>query len=408
MNEQLSGAESGTAGRKSSKRASVLVLSFSTIIRDPRVLRQIDYLKGEYEVISCGYGPKPIGVIRHIEIPEKLVSWRKSYKKVAPLLALRAHHRLYFGSERVRFILDSVKPGSVDVVLANDALGMPVALALQPKYGVHADLHEYAPRQGEHDRRWRLLVGPLMDWACRRHVGQVASVSTVAQGIADEYARQYGIATPAVVPNAAEYAPTLSPQATHSPLRLIHTGAAGRGRKIEIMIDAVARANEIKPGTAVLDVVLVPGEKRYIEELRERAEAVPDNAVRMVEPVPFERIVPMLHSYDVGIFICPPSTFNLEHALPNKLFEFIQARLAVMIGPSPEMVRIVREHDLGVVTRDFTVESVAEAIAELSEGSVDRMKMASHAAAHQLGAAQSVTPWIDAVRRLVKLRSERA
>jgi hypothetical protein len=384
------------------KRPQVLVLSFSRIIRDPRVLRQIS-LYGEFaDVISCGYGPSPEGVARHIEVPEDLPAWRSNKVKTALYLGARLYGRLYFRAARIRLVQERVPPGTVDVVVANDAIAVPLAVSLRPRKGVHADLHEYAPKQMENDRMWRLLIGPLMDWACRKFVTEAHSVSTVAKGIAVEYASVYGIPEPSVVPNAAAYDHRFAPTPVGSPLRLVHTGAAGRGRKIEVMIDAVRRANEHCPGTATLDLVLVPGDQRYIDELAVLAEAVSDGSVRMRPPVPFEQIVPMLHEYDIGMFICPPSTFNLRHALPNKLFEFVQARLAILIGPSPEMEAIVMRHGLGVVSAGFDAESVAEALNNLNEPDVRRMKEASHAAARSLSAESLIGPWSSSVKALLE------
>lgn len=385
----------------------VLVLSFSQIRRDPRVLRQIYLFRQFAEVVSCGYGEAPAGVVEHVQIPDVLKAWRKSFKTTQMLLMMRLHDKLYFDSERIEFVRRAIPVGSVDVVVANDAIAAPLALALRPSCGVHADLHEYAPRQGEDKLKWRLLIRPQMHWATSKYVTRVDSATTVAKGIAEEYARVYKVQEPKVVPNASSFDDRYSPTEVQEPLRLVHTGAAGRGRKIEVMIDAVARANELRPGTATMDLVMVPGEQKYIDELTARAASVPDGAVRMVPPVPFEQIVPLLQNYDVGIFICPPSTFNLRHALPNKLFEFVQARLAVVIGPSPEMERVVRKYDLGVVSDGFDAESVARLLASLTPEDVAAMKQASHRAARELSAEAVVGPWEDAVRKLVGQRDGR-
>lgn len=385
-----------------SRRPRVLVLSFSPIVRDPRVLRQIRLLSEIADIVSCGYGEAPRGVVEHVQIPDDLKAWRKDFKSTATLLAMRFYERLYFDSERIKFVRRAIPTGSVDVIIANDVIAVPLALALRPARGVHADLHEYAPRQGEDRLQWKLLIGPFMHWAARRYVTRADSVTTVAKGIAEEYARVYGIPEPLVVPNASSYDGRYSPTEVQIPLRLIHTGAAGRGRKIEVMIDAVARANEIRPGTATLDLVMVPGEQKYIDELTARAAAVSNNAVRMKSAVPFDQIVPMLQNYDVGIFICPPSTFNLLHALPNKLFEFIQARLAVVIGPSPEMERIVRQYGVGAVSKDFSAESIAQLLMDLTPEAVADMKLASHRAARELSAEEVMGPWTDAVRKLLR------
>ncbi|WP_019483069.1 hypothetical protein [Arthrobacter sp. TB 23] len=385
-------------------RPRILVLSFSPIHRDPRVLRQIQFFSQFADVLSCGYGAAPEGVVEHIEIPIEFKPWRPDFKSAAALLAARFYERLYFDSDRVKHVLRNIPAGSMDVIVANDALAVPAAVALRPRKGIHADLHEYAPRQGEDKLQWRLLVAPFMDWACRKYVTKADSVSTVAKGIAEEYARVYGIAEPSVVPNAAWYQPTLAPTPVGAPLRLVHTGVAGRGRKIEVMLDAVARANELQPGTATLDLFLVAGEQSYIDELTVKADAVADGAVNVLPPVSFSQIVPLLHGYDIGIFLCPPSTFNLLHALPNKLFEFVQARLGILIGPSPEMVQVVEKHDLGWVANGFDAESSARLLIGLTPEQVAAKKRASDKAAESLSAENAASIWIAAVEKLISSR----
>lgn len=381
-------------------RPQVLVLSFSTIARDPRVLRQLRLFREFADVISCGYGPSPEGVVRHVEVPDNLPAWHANKLRVGLYLSARRYHRLYFGADKVQFVQRQFPKGSVDVIVANDVLAVPLAISLQPRRGVHADLHEYAPKQAEDDLKWRIMMAPFMDWACRNYVTLADSVSTVADGIADEYASVYGIPTPSVVPNASAYKDRVRPTDVQSPLRLVHTGAAGRVRKIEVMIDAVRRANELRPGTATLDLILVPGEQRYIDELARKAAEVPDGAVRLKPPVPIDEIVPMLQAYDVGFYLCPPSNFNMEHALPNKLFEFIQARLALLIGPSPEMRALVERHGVGIVAEGFDAESAAALLTTVTEAEVLRMKEASHATARSLSAEATSRAWPAAVRAI--------
>jgi hypothetical protein len=91
-----------------------------------------------------------------------------------------------------------------------------------------------------------------------------------------------------------------------------------------------------------------------------------------------------LNRYDIGVFLLPPTNFNYRYALPNKLFEFIQARLAVAIGPSPEMARLVRQYCCGVIADDFTPEALAASLNRLTGADIDRLKQASHAAAKEL------------------------
>ncbi len=83
-------------------------------------------------------------------------------------------------------------------------------------------------------------------------------------------------------------------------------------------------------------------------------------------PVPSAELIETLNDYDVGIHVLPPTNTNNELALPNKFFDYVQARLALVIGPTPSMVEILREHDLGIVTADFEPASLTAALDALT------------------------------------------
>jgi hypothetical protein len=94
-----------------------------------------------------------------------------------------------------------------------------------------------------------------------------------------------------------------------------------------------------------------------------------------------------LNAFDVGLVLFPPVTFNLRHALPNKFFEFVQARLAIATGPSEEMAAIVHRYGLGIISDDFAPESMAAALTALNRDAIEAFKQHAHEAAHALSAA---------------------
>jgi hypothetical protein len=100
-------------------------------------------------------------------------------------------------------------------------------------------------------------------------------------------------------------------------------------------------------------------------------------------------ITTMANDYDIGVYSLPAVNFNTRHALPNKLFEFIQARLAVAIGPSPEMAEIVTRYGCGVVAKDFEPESLADELNRLDDTAIAHFKAASNAAAAELSAERN-------------------
>ena len=84
----------------------------------------------------------------------------------------------------------------------------------------------------------------------------------------------------------------------------------------------------------------------------------------------------------------------------DEFFDFVQARLGIVVGPSPEMADLVRSHHLGVVLDDFTGEALAAALDDLDDADVAGFKAAAHAAARKLSAEEQVRGWVRAVDTL--------
>lgn len=371
-------------------RQSLLIISLSTLVADARVLRQIRLFVDRYAVTTVGYGPAPEGVVEHIQVPGEIISWHLDRR----LLILRRYQAAYDTAPVIRHLVALLEPGRWDVVLANDVDTVPLAVRLRPPGGVHADLHEYASRQNEESRRWRWFVAPYRRWLVRTWVSRADSVTTVGAILAGEYRREFGIEA-AVVPNAAPYADR-SATPVGDPLRLVHSGAARRNRSLGVMLDAVRLTQ--RPVT--LDLYLVPNDPVYLTELQQAAADLPQ--VVFHDPVTPDELVERLGSCDVGVFVLPPLTFNYLNTLPNKFFDFVQARLALVVGPSPEMAALVREHRLGVVTGDFTAQSLARALDDLTPEAVARYKAASHAVARDLSAQEQIRGWSEAVAALAE------
>lgn len=372
-------------------RPSLLILSFSPIAADARVLKQVRLFADRYDVTTCGHGPAPEGVVRHIRVPDEVHAWRWDGKP----LRLKAYRWAYWHNPGVAWARENLPRGTFDAILADDLETVGLALRLRPRRGVHADLHEYAPRQNDQYPRWDFWVRPFMEWMVRTYVRRAASVTTVGAHIAREYETQFGLGHVGVVPNAAPFAPGLEPTDVDEPLRLVHSGAARPERGLENHIDAVAGL----PGVT-LDLLLTQNTTDYFRSLQERAAATGN--VQVLDPVPYAQLIETLNSYDVGLYSLPPVNFNTTWAVPNKIYDFIQARLALVIGPSPEMAQVVSERGLGLIAEDFSAEALRRAVQALTPESVAAMKRASHEHARELSADEQMGPWVTAIEALLE------
>jgi hypothetical protein len=112
-------------------------------------------------------------------------------------------------------------------------------------------------------------------------------------------------------------------------------------------------------------------------------------------------VVTTIQPYDIGVFLLPPVNFNYENTLPNKLFDFIQARLGVAIGPTPEMASIVNQYSIGVVSEEFTPASLAKKLNALTAEQVAAFKTNAGVAAKELNAERNEAIFNELVKEVL-------
>ncbi|MFQ6172017.1 hypothetical protein ACK8HX_10450 [Oryzobacter sp. R7] len=377
----------------------ILAISLSPLTRDARVLRQVDALARHGEVTTVGYGPAPAAATRHLEVGAGLNSLPRTPLGVAGLAARRLH-AVELSAPGLRRGLELVETelggsGRFDLVVANDARSLPLAHRVARGAPVWADMHEWAAEEFSHVLTWRLLVGPLMEHVCREYLPASAAVTTVCEPLAERYTEHYGVACE-VVRNAGPWRDLTPSPADPARIRLVHSGAAIRGRNVEMLVEAT-----LAVPSCTLDLYLVPAADggRYLAELSRLAGG--SDRITIHDPVAPAELPATLNRYDVGAFCMPPINVNAEYALPNKFFDFVQARLAHAVGPAPEMARLVREHGLGVVSADFSTEAFVAALRTLDPQAVRAGKEASHRHARALSSEADLQVVDGIVTRLL-------
>lgn len=367
--------------------ARVLVISFSDLARDPRVDRQIGFLQPHHQILAAGLAPPrhPVDEFIDLSVPSRSLGGRALG---FVLLLTRRYDKHFWTHPNNVSALERLSQVRPDVIVANDIDTLPIALKLDAP--VVFDAHEHAPSQLAEQWGWRALWRPRMSWLCRQHIPRASVMLTVGQALAEAYERETG-ARPRVVTNAPHYE-NLEPTPVNEPIRVLHHGGAQPGRGLEEMVEAASLLDE----RFTTDFMLVESWPGYRDRLIRLAGGNP--RIRFPAAQPMHRLVQASNGYDVGIFLLPPVNLHRRYALPNKLFEYIQARLAVVIGPSPEMARVVRAYGCGIVTDDFEPETFATALNALDQTSVAAYKRASHAAARELSAEKNEEIVVGAVR----------
>ena len=351
----------------------LLIVSYTSSVKDPRVFKEWTFLKDDFEITIAGLAPC-VPDVPFIEI-------RKSPPR--PLEKVRFALGMLSGS--AKSFLDSyridpveAKKQKFDLVLCNDLFPLPLAFELAQGAPVFFDAHEYYSEQHNESLFWRIVFKPVLRKLEKTYIPRVAGMSSVSPAIAERYEREFGKEV-ILVRNIPIRQADLPPVPVNRPIQLIRHGDAHPSRKLELLI----RMMELLGEDYMLNLVLI-GHPKYQKKLKRMARNVPN--VRFLPPAPLQEVAKAVNGYDIGICLLPPINYNHAKVLPNKLFEYMQASLAVAIGPSSEMGGIVRKYGNGIISSDFTPESLADAIRKYTPDDIQKMKSASRRASQEMTA----------------------
>ncbi|MRS03085.1 glycosyltransferase, partial [bacterium] len=104
-----------------------------------------------------------------------------------------------------------------------------------------------------------------------------------------------------------------------------------------------------------------------------------DSKIILSEAVPQNELLKYLSGGDIGVHAISNTCLNHEYCLPNKLFEYIHAGLAVLCTNLKEMSHVVRENDIGLTFQDKDPDDLASKMKHLIEntGELQRYKLNS-------------------------------
>lgn len=375
--KQLGALESVRGTLDTNERKRLLVVSMTTTIKDVRIMRHVQYLSKTFDVVTIGYGEAPQEVVSHIQIPDHM-----KYLPLSPtslFLHLLGKYELSSrNTQALKFVREKINLVRCHVALLNDVQTLPLIPLF--KSPVVVDMHEYAPREMEDDWRFRFFLMKYYQWLCKTYLGRAQLVTTVSEGLSAAYEENYGVECTTVF-NARELRNLPIREFESEPIRLIHSGLAARSRKLDVMINAAANHPNL---TLDLFLVQAPRQSRELKRLRRIAHQT--NNVRVMDPVPSQSLPDVINQYDLFLAYLAPSNFSLEHCMPNKLFDSIQARVGIVTGPSVDMAQFCKTENIGVSTEHFDSKELKNLLLSLSQTQINQFKISCDASAQRITA----------------------
>ena len=385
----------------------ILLICDANLDKAPRVRMTYEALKNDYNFIMAGYKAPPFEGVEFVALPRKKqpkrlninfhFSWPAPLRKLASFF-IKFYLLFFAEKENKRPLIDVyyplLKDLSFDLIINHHLASLETAVRLKKEKNVKliSNLHEYYPREFEDQAIWMKYEGPKITAICEKYLVQADAVFTVCEGIREEYLKEFGVDS-IVVRNDKPFA-QLSVQENEGPIRLIHHGAALKSRHLDKLIEVLIPLKD----RFQLDLMLIPTHQDCYDQLLQMCEG--HDHIQMIEAVAPDEIISFINHYDAGVFLLEPVNFNYRMALPNKLFEYVQARLAIVVSPNQEMARIVRNFNLGIVSENYSVAAFTKALQALNRENILDFKCAAHQHAMELSSEKNQTQILSCVKAL--------
>jgi glycosyltransferase involved in cell wall biosynthesis len=336
------------------------------------------------EVEVWGLGPAPcVGESAYNEI-----SFPPTLVRLVSYLFLGSKQRssILVGKQLANMSSSQSEDSRFDLVVLNDLDFLGIDDLFIDWEGVNTkvvlDLHEYFFDVGG-SVVWRLFHVRYYRWLLKKiRTRSLARILTVSDELARLYESKLNRPVLSIenTPDSLRINELIS-KSSHvendQKIQLIHHGIFGKSRGILRMIRAMRNVDRrfelnlmllISPTAKSLIIFLA-----LLLGVRDR--------IKIHEPVPVGSILNKISAFDVEvIFFHPPNSTSVHYSLPNKFFEGLAAGLAFVVGANPSMSTIVNRFKLGVVAKEWTATSLADAINGLTPESINEFKSNSHLA----------------------------
>ena len=346
--------------------------------------------------IASAFRPLPIGARRAVARllgidpaatalpaarPAGLDRLRAPFRRLAEILA----HARRVGPWSAAVVAAAA---DADVFTAKALIALPVIRAAARKTGGRfvydiADIHTEAARLARMPGWFRALVRGRE----RRWMREAAGLTAVSPDVADEVVRLFGVARPTVVlncPPAWRPGEVLPPRTGR--LRAVTGIAPDRpivlyqgGFSVDRGIEELVAALETRALAATDVVAVFIGYGRLKGWLDEQAARLPGRVI-VVDAIPPADLQDHTVDADVGFVGQPPRTLNQRLNLANKLFEYLQAAVPVVVAEGTAHCRLVRELEVGQCVDIDDPAAIASAVRGLIQAPPDeRERLRLHA-----------------------------
>ncbi len=193
-------------------------------------------------------------------------------------------------------------------------------------------------------------------WLCMEHffLNRIEFSYTVSKSIADYYKAKYGINMLVIsnFPNLINTKNIISKSSDKK--KIIYQGAVNKDRGIELMINSMQYVD------ATLYIVgggdMFQDMNDYVNKLKL------NNKVVFLGKIPFNDLFKITMQADLGLSFECDTCLAYRYSLPNKIFDYINAEIPILVSDLPEFRNIIQSNAVGMLLKSRNVEDVSSQI----------------------------------------------
>ena len=216
---------------------------------------------------------------------------------------------------------------------------------------------------------------------------------TVNDSIANWYGEKYGV-QPVVVRNIPDKPSTVIRRTREDvgwPLDKKIIVLQGAGINIDRGSEELVQAMQFVQGA----VLMIIGSGDVLPKLKQMvAELKLSDRIHFTGKVPPDELKALTRLGDIGVTVDKDTNINYRFSLPNKIFDYIHAGIPVLSSKLPELERIIKNYNVGVIAESHAPEMLAKDIQGMLESPQYELWKANTAKASQ------ELSWYNEKRRL--------
>lgn len=345
------------------------IMVSNSLKKDPRVVKQVQF------AVGCGIETHFIGYedayldwdfLNSLNCNVNLISLGEQYVGQLYSLVKKIKRKILLPIKTV-IALRSINP---TIIHANDFDMLPLAFLGSNKkntkiiYDTHEIFAENLDMQGR--KFFKRLVIILERYLIRR----VDAVISVSHSAAKYLAEKYNIDVPTVITNCPyRYTGEKMPK-MNDDFEVLYHGLMTRGRGYEELIES---SDFIQKNIRLV----LRGYGSRLEYLQ--ALAIERENVFFEPPVEVSELVYYASRSDAGAVLTQPINLNFELTVSNKIFEYVQAGIPVIMSDLPEHRYLNEKYCFGIIVDQDKPEKIGEAIQRLATDSVLYLKLKDNA-----------------------------